>query len=102
MTPIATSSSVQAVAERGEEQRERDRRGEEADAQVDAGERGREHAGERDVAQRVAGEDLRAQHDEVADGAAGERDRRAGEERVADELVRQHQRARAAAPSAAT
>ena len=31
-----------------------------------------------------------AEHDEVADGAAGERDRRACEQGVADELVREH------------
>ena len=45
------------------------------------------------------GEHLRAQHDEVADRARGERDRRAGEERVADELLREHQRSRRRAPT---
>ena len=33
----------------------------------------------------------RAQHDEVADQPAGERDEGAGEQRVAHELVREHQ-----------
>ena len=39
----------------------------------------------------VAREHLRAQHEEVAHGAARERDERAGEQRVAEELVREHQ-----------
>ena len=80
-----------AFAERGEEQREGDGRREEPDPEVDPGERGREHARERDVGKCVAGEDLGAQHDEVPDRAAGGGDRSAGEECISDELVREHQ-----------
>ena len=82
---------VRAVAERAEQQRDQDRRGEQPDADVDPGGGGGERAGERDVAERVAGEHLRAQDDEVADQPARERDRGAGEPGVADELVREHQ-----------
>ena len=68
-----------------------DGREEEPCTDVDS-ERGRaECARERDVAERVAGEHLRAQHDEPADEAAGDRDEAAGDERVAHELVREHQ-----------
>ena len=52
---------------------------------VDSEREGGERAGERDVTERVAAEDLAAQHDEVADQPARGGDRGAGEERVADE-----------------
>ena len=50
-----------------------------------------ERAGEGDVAEGVAGEDLCAEDDEVADQAAGEPDEGARDQRVAHELVREHQ-----------
>ena len=81
---------VRAVAEQPEHQRDQDRGGEQADADVDPGGGRGERAGERDVAERVAGEHLRAEHDEVADQPARERDRGAGEPSVADELLREH------------
>ena len=43
------------------------------------------------MTERVAGEHLGAEHDEIADQAARERDRGAGEQRVAEELVGEHQ-----------
>ena len=66
---------MEAVAERREQERDRDRRREQPEPEVDPGERRREHAGEGDVAERVAREHLCAQHDEVADRAAGDGDR---------------------------
>ena len=54
---------------------------------VDAERERAERAGERDVAERVAGEDLAAQHHEVADQPGQRRDRHAGEERVPHERV---------------
>ena len=70
-----------------EHQRDQDRGGEQADADVDPGGGRGERAGERDVAERVAGEHLRAEHDEVADHPARERNRGTGEPGVADELL---------------
>ena len=48
-------------------ERDDDAGAEEADAEVDADGQRRQRAGERDVAERVAAEDLAPQHDEVAD-----------------------------------
>ena len=42
------------------------------------------------MSERVRGEDLVAQHDEVADQAGGERDAAAGDEGVAHEVEREH------------
>ena len=47
-------------------------------------------AGVGDVGQRVAGEHLAAEHDEVADQSRQQRDRGAGEQRVLDERVAEH------------
>ena len=65
---------------------------------VEPGRRGAERAGEGDVAERVAGEHLRAQHHEVAHQAAGQRDQRAGQQGVADERLREHAQAPRAQP----
>ena len=78
-----------AFSDRRQECCDEHRRGEQSEAQVDAGSGGGEGAGEGDVAERVSGEHLAAQDNEVADGAAGECDRRAGEQGVADEVVRE-------------
>ena len=84
-TPIATSSRPRAVAQRRRTAAPPRRSREQADAQVEAGGRGGQRTREGHVAERVAGEHLGAQHHEVADEAAGERDRRAREQGVADE-----------------
>src|SRR5919201_4901402 len=81
---------ARALAEQPKPDRHQDRRREQADADVDAGGRGRQGAGEGDVAEGVAGEDLAPQNNEVADKAAGERDRGAGQEGVSHELVGEH------------
>ena len=81
---------VHVVVVAGRVQKAR-RRQEEARLQVDAEGGGGERAGEGDVAECVAGEHLGPQDDEVADEPAGESDEAAGEERVAHELVREHQ-----------
>ena len=80
-----------AVAERAHRDAAADGGDEEAGADVDAERGGGERPGERDVAERVAREDLRAQHDEAADEPACEPDEAAGDERVAHELLREHQ-----------
>ena len=43
------------------------------------------------MTERIAGENLAAHHDHIADEPARKRDRRAGEERKSHELVAQHQ-----------
>src|SRR5262249_25674981 len=83
------------VAEQSEQQRAPDRGEEEPRAEAYSGRRGRERTGEGDVAERVAGEHLRSEDDDVADEPACERDERPREERVAHELVREHQAAAA-------
>ena len=88
------------LSEPGEQQRHQHGRREQPDALVDAGGGGSQRAGEGDVAERVAGEDLRAQDDEVAEQAARDRDQRAGEQRVAHERQREHQRRSSRAPRA--
>ncbi len=89
--PITTSSGRARSPSNRHPRRDGDRRGEEAEPDVDPGRRGREGSGEGDVAERVAGEDLAAQDHEVADQPAGKRDGGAGEEGVAHELVGEHQ-----------
>ncbi len=79
---LPSDPSASAIADRGREQ---------SDPDVDSGGGGRERAGERDVAERVAGEHLGAEHNEVPDQPARERDRGTGEPGVADELLREHQ-----------
>ncbi len=91
MIPIVTSSACERSPSAPRSSAIRIVRGEQPDPDVDPGGGRGERAGERDVAERVAGEHLRAQHDEVADQPAGERDRGAGQEGVADELLREHQ-----------
>ena len=59
--------------------------------------RRREGSGEGDVAERIAGEDLAAQDDEIADQPAGERDECAGEEGVPHEFMGEHQATSSAA-----
>ena len=90
MIPIVTSSACERSPSAPSSSAISDRGGEQPDADVDPGGGGGERAGEGDVAERVAGEHLRAEHDEVADQAARERDRGAGQPGVADELVREH------------
>ena len=68
-----------AGAERGHHERHDNAGGVETDAEVDSGGERGERAGERDVGERVAGEDLLAEHDEVADKPGRERDRGAGD-----------------------
>ena len=51
-------------------------------SEVDAGRQRRQGAGEGDVAERVAGEDLAAQHEEVADQARGRGDQGPGQKGV--------------------
>ena len=78
------------VSEKAQDDSAENRHDEEPGEGVEA-EHGRcERAREGDVAQGVAGEDLRSQDDEVADQAAGDCHEGAGDERVAHELVGQH------------
>ena len=81
--PVAEGAHDDAAEDGGEE---------EPRPQVDAERCGRERSRERDVAQCVACEHLRAQHDEPADEPAGDSDDAPGDERVAHELLREHQR----------
>src|SRR5262249_24093027 len=67
-----------------------DRGGEQADADVDTGGRGRDRAGERYVCQRITGEHLRAEHDEVANQPTRKGEGGPGQERVTDELLGEH------------
>ena len=67
-----------------------DRGSEEPDPNVDPERGRRERACEGNVAECVAREDLRTEHEEVADEPAGGADERAGEERVAHELLGEH------------
>ncbi len=80
-----------ALAEQPHPARHRDRRHEQTEPDVDSRRRGSQGAGEGNVAERIAGEDLAAQDDEVADQPAGKRDRGAGEKGVAHELMGEHQ-----------
>jgi hypothetical protein len=75
------------AAEQADAGRHADRGGEQAEAKVDPGHQGRQRAGERDVAERVAGEHLGPQDQEVPGHAAGRRDQRPGQERVLQERV---------------
>src|SRR5439155_4024353 len=70
--------------------RDEDGEREQADAGVQAGGERGEGAGERDVRQRVRGEDLGPQDEEVPDQPGGERHGGAGEEGVLHERVGQH------------
>src|SRR5438270_646761 len=89
--PSACSGRVVSrLAARTHGQRHEDGEREEAEARVETGGERGERAGERDMRQRVGGEDLGAQHEEVPDQSGGERDGRAGEERVLHERVREH------------
>ena len=85
------------VSEQAHRDAAENRRGVEADQDVEAEDGCGQRAGEGDVAQRVAGEDLGAENDEVPDQAAGESDETARDQRIAHELVREHQ-----APSSAS
>ncbi len=88
--PITVSSAAPRLPERRHPQRDDDRQREQPDADVEPEHCGADRADERDVAERVAGEHLGAQHDQPSDRPARERDERPGEVRVADELVREH------------
>ncbi len=74
-----------------EQQRDENGGGEEADTEIEADRRRGQGTREGDVAEGITGEDLASEHDEVADCAAGERGRRPGEQRVANELLPEHQ-----------
>ena len=76
-------------AERAHPERDDDGQREQPDPQVESGRQRRERAGERDVGQRVGGEDLGSQHEEVADQTGGQRDGGAGEKRVPHERMRE-------------
>jgi len=84
-----------SFAEAAHPHRDEHGRAEEPDPRVDTQRRSAERARERDVAERVAGEDLGAEHEEVPDQAAGDGDEAPRQERVAHELVAQHQPAAA-------
>lgn len=77
------------VAEGAEEQRHGGGGGEQPEPEVGAEGQGGHRAGEGDMAERVAGEDLGAQHQEVADQSAGRGDDGPGEEGVQEERVGQ-------------
>ena len=79
-----------AVAEQSEPEPDGDGGGEEPEASVESEREGGEGAGERDVAEGVAAEDLASEHDEVADESTRGSDAGAGEERVPDEGMREH------------
>ena len=87
---MATSSAPARSPDHAQQQRDRDRRGEQPDAGVEPGGRRRQRAGEGDVAEGVAGEHLRPQHHEVAHQAARQRDEAAGQQCVAEELLPEH------------
>ena len=72
--------------------RDQDGDGEQADAGVDPGGQRGQGTGERHVGQRVGGEHLCPQHQEVADQAGGERHPGPGEEGILHERMRQHRR----------
>ncbi len=76
-----------ARPEGAEQQGHEDGAGEEADVHVEPRGQRREGAGERRVAQRVAREDLRADHQEVADHAGRHRDGPTGQRGVPRELL---------------
>ena len=91
---MTMSSGPAATAERAHaERRPPIGDDEQAEPQVDAERERRERTGERDVAQRVGGEDGGAQHHEVADEAGRERDRGAGQQGVLHEGLTKHERA---------
>jgi hypothetical protein len=73
--------------ERSHTEGDEDSHREEPEPQVESGRERRERTGERHMGQRVRGEDLGPQHEEIADQTGGERDRGAGEERVPHEGV---------------
>ena len=81
-----------AAAEQAEAEPDGDGGREQSQAGVDAGGEGGEGAGVGDVAERVAGEDLPAQHHEVAGQPADRGDGGAGDQRVHDEGVAEHVR----------
>ena len=83
LTPLAKAS---------EEHPHPNRRDEQSESQVDACRERRERPGESDVGQRVPGEHLAAQDEEIADEASGDRDETAREEGESHEGLREHQR----------
>ena len=85
---MTTSSAVPRPPSRPSSQADGDGGGEQPEPQVDPGGQRGQRAGVGDVRQRVAGEHLAAQHDEVADQPGQQRDRGAGEQRVLDERLR--------------
>jgi hypothetical protein len=78
------------AAEHGHDDGEDDAGSVEADPQVRAERERGQRAGEGDVGQRVAGEHLSSQDDEVADQPGSERDPRTAEERVPEKRVPEH------------
>src|SRR6185436_2310454 len=92
---------VGLVSEQADDDRAEDRRGEDAREDVEPQDGGRQAARKSDVAKSVAGEDLGSEDDEVADQSAGEPDESAGDQRVAHELVREHQAASSASRAVA-
>ena len=78
------------MAERAECDAHPDGRGEEPEPLIDAQRQCCQGTGERHMAQRVAGEDLGPQHDEVADQSYGCGDRGAGEQCMQQEWWPRH------------
>ena len=79
-----------AAVEGAEAEGDGDGRDEETQPWVATGGERDQAAGDGDVAERVPGEDLVAEHDEVTDEAGGDRDRGPGDERGAHEVVGEH------------
>jgi len=85
------AATEHAATEHADRQAGSDRRDEQADSLIGAGRRRRQRPRKGHVAERIAREHLRAQHDEPATYATGERDERARQQRVAHELGAEHQ-----------